>query len=396
MLNFTTPRKMRSDYYVYIFLDPRKPGKWEYNGIIFDFQPFYVGKGTRYRMNSHFYNSSRKAKNLKNNVIKAIEESGLEVIRQKIFTGIEDQEAKYIEIDIILKFGRIDIGTGFMTNHTNGGEGTSGAISEKRKEFYQYSLEGNFIQSFESGMAAAKATGVSPYVKWEKGWVQSGGFQWFNEYQGESVPPVVVKSREKSIEKRGFKLHCFDENWELIKEYRSFKEAERDSGAYSKAILRSILTNTLHKNMYWAFPEDADLSSVKLFRPQKIYHYNSEGNFVKMYESRAEFQKETGILEIERYLTGKYRFPMNFRLFTEDQGEKIRPLKDSEMKNKIIGMFNNLDDPEPLKIFYKRADAARFLPLNLTFSRKSIRLDKACLEGTQEGGFYWKILNPID
>ncbi len=64
---------MKNEYYVYVFLDPRKPGKWEYNGIIFDFQPFYVGKGKGRRINSHFDKHHRKTESIKNRVIQKIE-----------------------------------------------------------------------------------------------------------------------------------------------------------------------------------------------------------------------------------------------------------------------------------------------------------------------------------
>lgn len=46
---------MERKYYTYIYLDPRKPGKYEYTlkneeTIRFDYEPFYVGKGTGNRI----------------------------------------------------------------------------------------------------------------------------------------------------------------------------------------------------------------------------------------------------------------------------------------------------------------------------------------------------------
>lgn len=52
-------------YYVYAYLDTRKPGKYIYDDLNFEYEPIYVGKGKnrRYKnhlslrntMNNHFY-----------------------------------------------------------------------------------------------------------------------------------------------------------------------------------------------------------------------------------------------------------------------------------------------------------------------------------------------------
>jgi hypothetical protein len=33
-------------YYVYAFLDKSKPGNFNYGDLKFDYEPFYIGKGT--------------------------------------------------------------------------------------------------------------------------------------------------------------------------------------------------------------------------------------------------------------------------------------------------------------------------------------------------------------
>lgn len=47
------------NFYIYIYTDPRKPGKFIYEGvdICFLFEPFYIGKGTKNRYKVHIQSS---------------------------------------------------------------------------------------------------------------------------------------------------------------------------------------------------------------------------------------------------------------------------------------------------------------------------------------------------
>ena len=39
--------------YVYVYLDPRKPGEYVYNDYKFEYEPFYVGRGCNGRAYAH-------------------------------------------------------------------------------------------------------------------------------------------------------------------------------------------------------------------------------------------------------------------------------------------------------------------------------------------------------
>ena len=46
------------NHYVYVYLDTRKPGKYVYEDLEFEYEPFYIGQGTKYRYTSGLKNGS--------------------------------------------------------------------------------------------------------------------------------------------------------------------------------------------------------------------------------------------------------------------------------------------------------------------------------------------------
>lgn len=109
--------------------------------------PFYIGKGTGNRKNSHllpckyltinthFYHKLRK-----------ILDSGLFPIIKILYQNLENIEAKRLERELILKYGRLDLGTGCLTNHTSGGDGCQD-ISDETRFKMQNAQKGKIIPS---------------------------------------------------------------------------------------------------------------------------------------------------------------------------------------------------------------------------------------------------------
>ena len=114
-------------YYVYVYLDPRKE-KFSKNGLEFDYEPFYVGKGSTRRSKQHLWeaktSSSHTWNQFKKNKINKIIKSGLKPIIVKIKEFDNEQEALNYEIELIKSIGRYPDGP--LTNMTNGGDGISG------------------------------------------------------------------------------------------------------------------------------------------------------------------------------------------------------------------------------------------------------------------------------
>lgn len=125
-------------YYVYVYLDPRKAGTFEYGGEFkFDYEPFYVGKGQGKRKDSHIRNCNLKQeRNLhKLNKINKIMRLGFKPIIIVVKDNMLEEDAFQLEKDLIKLIGRNDKKLGTLVNLTDGGEGATGAIlSEERKE----------------------------------------------------------------------------------------------------------------------------------------------------------------------------------------------------------------------------------------------------------------------
>lgn len=192
-------------YYVYVYLDPRKLGNSKYGDLCFDFEPFYVGKGGQYDIKGskrweHHIKEVIRNKQVSGNahkflkIRKILKEGAIpNILILKRFKNLED--VLNFEIEVIKIIGRGDLNKGPLTNKTDGGDGAR-ALSEeqrkkiseklkgnipwnlyktlskelksrirmrlnkKRKEIGQYSLEGLFLKAYQSQRDAARITGL--------------------------------------------------------------------------------------------------------------------------------------------------------------------------------------------------------------------------------------------
>lgn len=127
------------EFYVYMYLDPRKPGDYNYGDLHFDYEPFYVGKGSGDR-----YKGKHMCNTLLNGKITHIGKDNL-IINIDIMPS--EEAAHLNEIIRIAMIGRYDLGTGPLCNLTNGGDGFVGAKhTEDSKKKMSMSRKG--IQNF--------------------------------------------------------------------------------------------------------------------------------------------------------------------------------------------------------------------------------------------------------
>jgi hypothetical protein len=113
---------MNNSCYVYVYLDPRKPGKFVYDNYRFDYEPFYIGKGTGDRCKTHIWYKDNVKWNRYNfkkmNKIKKILQEGLIPIVVKVFENLNDEEA-YLKEEELTNI----IGLDNLTNLVHGGSG---------------------------------------------------------------------------------------------------------------------------------------------------------------------------------------------------------------------------------------------------------------------------------
>lgn len=151
-------------------LDPR-PIYYVY--VLFDWlgAPFYVGKGKGDRWLGHS-SQSDQYNPLKKRIIKQTIAAIGDLPKLKVRESLTELEAFKIEIVLILVLGRIENGTGSLTNLTDGGDGISGHkhTSKTRTLMRQRAKEVAAQRTIEerSRIARKREAAISPEMRREK------------------------------------------------------------------------------------------------------------------------------------------------------------------------------------------------------------------------------------
>jgi hypothetical protein len=137
---------MTNKFYVYALLDPRKSGKYTYEKYSFNYEPFYIGKGTGTRCQHHTgsveLGRCRNPHNTRK--IRKILKAGLKPIIKIILDCLPESMALKKERRIIKIIGRRNLRNGPLTNIDEGGRvppritnRIKKLISYKKKLYYK-------------------------------------------------------------------------------------------------------------------------------------------------------------------------------------------------------------------------------------------------------------------
>lgn len=209
------------DYYVYVYLDPTKPGNYSYGEFVFEFEPFYIGKGRKHRSRIHLLKVKRgNYKNLpKYHVIKKILDKGLEPIIIKYSEGLIEKNSFDIEMYMIGKIGRKDLNNGPLRNLSNGGEGNG-----DRKFTEEHRI--NLSLSRKGKVSDKQKDHLKSIHEKMKGNKRTLGFKFSAE------------SKKKLAESHYKPVLQIGDNNEILNEFKSIKDAEEYIGVPIKKVLR--------------------------------------------------------------------------------------------------------------------------------------------------------------
>ena len=274
-----------NEYYVYCYLDPTRPGKFQYDGlnICFLYEPFYIGKGKgnriTERLGNYELNSPRRVKHnpIKNNKIKNILSTGINPYYFKLYENMSEIDSNKTESDIIENIGKIVSKDGPLANMSEGGHGGNnmkyldpdrkGEIYKRLSDLFkgrpykgpdrgfkisQYTLDGLFIRQWSSISKASRELGIHKYtiiqnVKGE--YLSAGGFI-FKKGKSPKVEP------KEFITKQIIQLDMVDNT---IKQWGSLTEASESLGIRISGI--SMCCTGKYKfsgGFKWKYKEDYD------------------------------------------------------------------------------------------------------------------------------------------
>lgn len=207
---------MENKFYVYVYMDPNKVGKYQYEGLNLSFlyEPFYIGKGHNTRDMIHFKSYRLNKKTFMSNRINKIMKSGKNPIVIRLYENLTEDESFDKEILLIDKIGKRITNKGPLVNLVDGGEGVTGLVHslESRKKM---SCKGEKHPNWRKKLKESTKKKISERLKLnnpmhkkevsEKVRQKNLGRDPWNKGQSETREDVIKKMSEKKIKYKSIK-----------------------------------------------------------------------------------------------------------------------------------------------------------------------------------------------
>lgn len=204
------------------------------------------------------------------------------------------------------------------------------------KKLYQYSLEGVFIQEFESVRSMERLLGfnhgsVQNAIRFKS---TSHGYLWsYEKHEALNVDEYCIYNRSR-------KLYIYNKDRSFLQEVNSIKEATEVMGVLYTEINRALRTQGLCNGYYIRD------TYVEVFEPvqkssSKVYQYALSGEFVAEWENVDDIVKTfnlSGGAPLKRAV--KKLTPMCGFYWRKDRLDHVEPYKKQARR---IGIFKNDD-----------------------------------------------------
>ena len=239
-------KEFQERFYVYAYLDPRKLGKYSYEGLDMCFlaEPFYIGKGQNTRYNDHLKKSNLKKVTYKNSIINKLLSLGLYPIIIKIYDSITEEDSFKLEKLSIQNIGRYNYKEGPLANIKPGGghcytesERISRSNNIKGENNPNY---GNKWTEEQKENLRKQRIGVCNYRHTE---------EW----------KTHISNKYKNDPARSLKVIQFDFEGMKISEYPSCAEAARSLNKSKTCIWSALKYKTSMYGYFWLSPDDEDI-----------------------------------------------------------------------------------------------------------------------------------------
>lgn len=189
------------------------------------------------------------------------------------------------------------------------------------KEVYQYDINGNYINKYnsitEAEIKVLKASGISNAIKYK---TLSGGYLWSDIfYEKLDITKYFITIQKKSV-------YLYNKEGDLYKQYNSLSEVMKELKVTLGPIQRAIITKTKIKGYYISDKYIEKFIPVKYVKHTKgVYQYDLGGNFIQEFKSCLEVERQLG--KVYHQIPTKIRLgkPCGDYLWSWDKFDKIKP-----------------------------------------------------------------------
>lgn len=232
--------------FIYVYLDPRESGSYDYDDYHFDYKPFYVGVSSGKTIHDRKTRHLQYAKNnkditnnaYKKNIIKSILSDNLEPIIIEYIGGLSLIDAFSKEKDMIKKIGNRYDKSGPLVNISKGGEGGDSFTNNPRKEEIRDKHRQNAIGSNNNMYGL-------PLEEYPSHKSKLGGSHWnLGRTASNSTKEILSKQRAGSGNNRAKKTLLFDKDFNLVKEFDYCFDVASYIDSTNRAVSKTANTNS--------------------------------------------------------------------------------------------------------------------------------------------------------